>query len=76
MSLHMATKHKRLEPNHLGEVLLEDFMKPLSVSSNRLARDTVVPPERISAIVNGKRDMNPTNVAKRHLNYASRVTCV
>jgi len=51
----MTTKHKRLEPIHPGEILLEDFMKPMGVSINRLARDTVVPPGRISAIVNGKR---------------------
>jgi addiction module HigA family antidote len=51
----MATKHKRLEPMHPGEILLEDFMKPLGVGINRLARDVVVPPGRISAIVNGKR---------------------
>ncbi|MCL4315280.1 MAG: HigA family addiction module antitoxin [Gammaproteobacteria bacterium] len=55
MGLHMATKHKRLEPIHPGEILLDDFMKPLGVSINRLARDVVVPPGRISAIVNGKR---------------------
>ena len=51
----MTTKHKRLDPIHPGEILLEDFMKPMGVSINRLARDTVVPPGRISAIVNGKR---------------------
>jgi len=51
----MATKRKQLEPIHPGEILLEDFMKPLGVSINRLARDLVVPPGRISAIVNGKR---------------------
>ena len=51
----MTTKHKPLDPIHPGEILLEDFMKPLGVSINRLARDTVVPPGRISAIVNGKR---------------------
>lgn len=51
----MATRRKRLEPIHPGEVLLEDFMKPLGISINRLSRDIVVPPGRISAIVNGKR---------------------
>ena len=51
----MATKHKRLEPIHPGEILLEDFMKPMGISINRLSRDIVVPPGRISAIVNGKR---------------------
>jgi addiction module HigA family antidote len=51
----MTTKHKRLEPIHPGEILLEDFMKPMDISINRLARDIAVPPGRISAIVNGKR---------------------
>ena len=51
----MTAKLKLLEPVHPGEILLEDFMKPLGVSINRLARDIVVPPGRISAIVNGKR---------------------
>lgn len=51
----MATKRKRLDPIHPGEILLEDFLKPMGISINRLARDLVVPPGRISAIVNGKR---------------------
>lgn len=51
----MRTKHKRLEPIHPGEILLEDFLKPQGISINRLARDIIVPPGRISAIVNGKR---------------------
>ena len=51
----MPAKRKLLEPIHPGEILLEDFMKPLDVSINRLARDIAVPPGRISAIVNGKR---------------------
>jgi addiction module HigA family antidote len=51
----MTTKHKRFDPIHPGEVLLEDFMKPKGISINRLARDIAVPPGRISAIVNGKR---------------------
>ena len=38
-----------------GEVLREDFMEPMGLSINRLARDIVVPPNRISEIVNGKR---------------------
>ena len=43
------------EPIHPGEILLEEFMKPLGVSINKLARDVDVPPGRISEIVNGKR---------------------
>jgi len=48
-------RRKRLDPIHPGEILREEFMKPLGVSINRLARDIAVPPGRISAIVNGKR---------------------
>lgn len=46
---------KALEPIFPGQILLEEFMKPLGISINRLARDTHVPPGRISEIVNGKR---------------------
>lgn len=51
----MATRKKLLDPIHPGEVLFEEFMKPLEISINRLARDIAVPPGRISAIVNGNR---------------------
>ena len=51
----MTTKQKLLDPIHPGEILLEDFMKPMDISINRLARDLSVPPGRISGIVNGKR---------------------
>ncbi len=51
----MSTKLKLLEPIHPGEILLEEFMRPMGISINRLARDISVPPGRISAIVNGKR---------------------
>lgn len=46
---------ERLPPVHPGEVLLEDFMKPLGLSQYRLAHDIGVPPLRISQIVHGKR---------------------
>lgn len=48
---------KLLEPIHPGEILLEEFMKPLGVSINKLARDVDVPPGRISEIINGKRSV-------------------
>ena len=46
-----------LDPIHPGEILLEDFIKPLEISINKLARDIDVPPGRISNIVNGKRSI-------------------
>jgi antitoxin HigA-1 len=48
---------KRLDPIHPGEILLEDFMKPVGISINQLARDLDVPPNRIGAIVNGARSI-------------------
>jgi len=43
-------------PNiHPGEVLLEEFLKPMKISQNRLAREISVPPRRVNEIVLGKR---------------------
>ena len=46
---------KKLNPLHPGEVLLEEFLKPMDLSQNRLAIDIGVPPRRINEIVLGKR---------------------
>jgi len=59
---------KTLPPIHPGEVLLEDFMKPLGLSQYRVAKDIGVPPLRISQIVNGKRSVT-TDTAMRLGHY-------
>ncbi len=46
---------KKLPPVHPGEILLEDFLKPLGLSQYRLAKSLSVPPRRINEIVLGKR---------------------
>ena len=46
---------KRLRPVHPGEVLLEEFLKPMGLSQNRLAQEIGVPPRRINEIVLEKR---------------------
>ena len=46
-----------LDPIPPGEILYEEFMRPLGISINALARDLHVPPNRISEIVHGKRAM-------------------
>ena len=51
----MAKTTKLLDPIHPGEILLEDFVKPLGISINRLSRDLHVPPNRIHGIVHGTR---------------------
>ncbi|MEW5766931.1 MAG: HigA family addiction module antitoxin [bacterium] len=48
---------KTLPPIHPGEVLLEDFMKPLGLSQYRVAKDIGVSALRISQIVRGKRSI-------------------
>jgi addiction module HigA family antidote len=46
---------KRLGPVTPGEVLLEEFIKPLGISQYQVAKDVGVPPRRINEIVLGKR---------------------
>lgn len=46
---------KKLNPIHPGEVLMEEFLKPMGISQNRLALNIGVPPRRINEIVLGKR---------------------
>ncbi len=48
---------RKLPPIHPGEVLLEDFMKPLGLSRYRVAKDIGVPALRISQIVRGQRSI-------------------
>jgi addiction module HigA family antidote len=50
----MTKKHK---PVHPGEILYEEFMKPLDISQNRLGRDLGVSPRRINEIVHGRRSI-------------------
>ena len=50
-------KKRIIEPIHPGEILMEEFLKPLRVSQYRLAKDTSVDPRRINEIVMGKRSI-------------------
>jgi antitoxin HigA-1 len=49
---------KKLPPIHPGEILREDFMKPLGLSSNALARALDVTPARINEIVRERRGIS------------------
>ena len=49
---------RKLAPIHPGEILYEDFIKPMGLSMNQLARHLDVPAGRISNIVNGKRSIS------------------
>ena len=46
---------RKIKPIHPGEVLLEEFLRPMKISQYRLAKDISVPARRINEIVQGKR---------------------
>jgi len=50
--------NKIQSPIHPGEILLEEFLKPMGISQYRLAKDINVPPRRINEIVHGKRGIS------------------
>ncbi len=52
-------KKELLDPIHPGEILLEEFLKPMGLSQYRLAKDISVDARRINEIVHGKRAITP-----------------
>lgn len=50
---------REIPPIHPGEILLEDWLKPLNISQYALAKAINVPPRRINEIVQGKRAITP-----------------
>jgi addiction module HigA family antidote len=50
-------KAKKIPPIHPGEILLEEFLKPMEISQNKLGRELGVSPRRINEIIHGKRSM-------------------
>ena len=67
-------KSERLPPIHPGEILREDFMKPLGLSMNRLALDLRVPVTRIAEIVHERRGITPDTALRlgRYFNTSAR----
>jgi addiction module HigA family antidote len=49
---------EKLPPIHPGEILLEEFLKPMGLSQYRVAKDINVSPRRINEIVHGKRSIS------------------
>ena len=50
-------KANKIPPIHPGEILLEEFLKPMEISQNQLGRSLGVSPRRINEIVHGKRSV-------------------
>lgn len=55
---------KKLSPITPGDVLMEEFLRPMGISQNQLAKDINVPANRISQLVHGKREIS-TDTALR-----------
>ncbi len=49
---------RKIKPVHPGEILLEEFLKPMGISQYRLAKDISVPARRINEIVHGSRSVS------------------
>ena len=49
---------KNRKPTHPGEILVEEFLKPMGLSQVDLARKMGVPIQRVNTLINGKRDMS------------------
>ena len=65
---------KRLPPVHPGEVLLDEFLRPMDISQYRLAKDIHVSPRRINEIVHGSRGMSADTALRlaRYLGTSER----
>ncbi len=63
-----------LPPIHPGEILMEEFLKPLGISQYRLAKDIHVPARRINEIVHGKRSITADTALRlsRYFNLSER----
>lgn len=68
-------KNEQMPPIHPGEILLEDFMKPLGLSQYRVAKAINVPPRRINEIVQGKRAVTAETALRleRYLGWPAQV---
>jgi addiction module HigA family antidote len=67
-------KSEKLPPIHPGEILREDFMRPLGLSMNKLALDLHVPVTRIAEIVHERRSITPDTALRlgRYFNTSAR----
>ena len=70
----MRKNEKLLPPIHPGEILREDFLKPLQLSMNKLAMDLHVPVTRIAEIIHERRGITPDTALRlaRYFNTSAR----
>ena len=67
-------KTKKIAPIHPGEILMEEFLKPMGISQYKLSKDINVPPRRINEIVHGKRSITADTALRlsRYFNLSER----
>lgn len=67
-------KKKMFAPIHPGEILMEEFLKPLGITQYKLAKDIHVPARRINEIVHGKRSITADTALRlsRYFNLSER----
>jgi addiction module HigA family antidote len=67
-------KTKMLTPIHPGEILMEEFLKPLGISQYKVAKDINVPARRINVFVHGKRSITADTALRlsRYFNLSER----
>ena len=67
-------KEDKLKPIHPGEVLLEEFLKPMHLTQTQLALALQIPPRRISEIIHGKRRITADTALRlaHYLNMSPR----
>ena len=67
-------RKKMLAPIHPGEILMEEFLKPLAITQYKLAKDIHVPARRINEIVHGKRSITADTALRlsRYFNLSER----
>ena len=68
-------RKRMLQPVHPGEILLEEFLRPMGISQYRLAKDIRIPPRRVNEIVLGRRGIT-ADTALRLARYFSTSTDV
>jgi addiction module HigA family antidote len=64
MEINMVRVPTHRQPTHPGEMLLEEFLKPLDLTQRDLAEGIHVPYQRVNEIVNGKRGITPSTALR------------
>ena len=62
---------ERLGNIHPGEILIEEFLKPLGITAYRISKDTEIPQTRISQIIKGKRRITANTALKLSLYFGN-----